>query len=197
MKPENLLLQPGGGEGKPGVHLRLIDFGSAIDAHTVRQLYGTQGPSVNEQTQEYAPPEALLGRYLHGPPCIVSFLRFFVFVSQARTFSRFCLRHLSSCKYKIAVGFLGSNPADHLRIWCNGAFICHVLTGARERDSFAPCRYWTGEPVLKRTWPYDMWSLGVSWLELVLGTRHVFQASPCHLFKWSYLRLSKCYSCKR
>ncbi|KAK9917046.1 hypothetical protein WJX75_000279 [Coccomyxa subellipsoidea] len=97
VKPENLLLQPGGGEGKPGVHLRLIDFGSAIDAHTVRQLYGTQGPSVNEQTQEYAPPEALLGRY------------------------------------------------------------------------------WTGEPVLKRTWPYDMWSLGVSWLELVLGTRHVFQ----------------------
>ena len=31
-------------------------------------------------------------------------------------------------------------------------------------------------PVLKRTWPYDMWSLGVSWLELVLATRHVFQA---------------------
>ena len=66
VKPENMLLQPGGEEGTPSVHLRLIDFGSAIDAHTVRQLYGTQGPSVNEQTQEYAPPEALLGRCLHA-----------------------------------------------------------------------------------------------------------------------------------
>lgn len=41
-----------------------------------------------------------------------------------------------------------------------------------------PSRYWNGLPVLKRTWPYDMWSLGVSWLELVLGTRHVFQVCP-------------------
>ncbi len=32
--------------------------------------------------------------------------------------------------------------------------------------------------MLKRTWPYDMWSLGVAWLELVLGTRDVFQARP-------------------
>ncbi len=63
MKPENLLLQPGGGEGHHTLHVRLIDFGSAIDAHAVHTLYGTQGPSTNEQTQEYAPPEALLGRY--------------------------------------------------------------------------------------------------------------------------------------
>lgn len=40
-------------------------------------------------------------------------------------------------------------------------------------------RYWTDAPVLKRTWPYDMWSLGVAWLELVLGTRNVFQARAC------------------
>ena len=39
-------------------------------------------------------------------------------------------------------------------------------------------RYWTGERVLKRTWPYDMWSLGVTWLELVMGTPHVFQVDP-------------------
>ena len=32
--------------------------------------------------------------------------------------------------------------------------------------------------VLKRTWPYDMWSLGVTWLELVMGTPHVFQVDP-------------------
>ena len=33
--------------------------------------------------------------------------------------------------------------------------------------------------MLKRTWPYDMWSLGVAWLELVLGTREVFQVRAC------------------
>ena len=32
--------------------------------------------------------------------------------------------------------------------------------------------------VLKRTWPYDMWSLGVTWLEVVMGTPHVFQVDP-------------------
>lgn len=63
VKPENLLLQPGAGDGQPSLHVRLIDFGSAIDAHAVQTLYGIQGPSINEQTQEYAPPEALLGRY--------------------------------------------------------------------------------------------------------------------------------------
>ena len=31
---------------------------------------------------------------------------------------------------------------------------------------------------MKRTWPYDMWSLGVVWLELLLATPHVFQISP-------------------
>ena len=39
------------------------------------------------------------------------------------------------------------------------------------------CRYWGGKPVFKRTWPYDMWSLGVVWLELVLATPHIFQIS--------------------
>lgn len=49
------------GEGQ-GLHVRLIDFGSAIDAHSLRSLYGEEGPSAEEQTMEYAPPEALLGR---------------------------------------------------------------------------------------------------------------------------------------
>ena len=43
-------------------NVRLIDFGSALDAHSVSSLYGEQGPSAEEQTMEYAPPEALLGR---------------------------------------------------------------------------------------------------------------------------------------
>ena len=188
MKPENLLLQPGGGEGKPGVHLRLIDFGSAIDAHTVRQLYGTQGPSVNEQTQEYAPPEALLGRYLHGPPCIVSFLRFFVFVSQARTFSRFCLRHLSSCKYKIAVGFLGSNRADHLRIWCNGAFICHVLTGAEKEIALHHVGTGLGSQCSSAHGRMTCGALESPGWSLCLAHGMCSRQAPCHLFKWSYIR---------
>lgn len=28
---------------------------------------------------------------------------------------------------------------------------------------------------MKRTWPYDMWSVGITWLELTLATPHVFQ----------------------
>lgn len=34
----------------------------------------------------------------------------------------------------------------------------------------------------RRTWPYDMWSAGVVWLEMLLGTPHVFQVSsaPCN-----------------
>ena len=43
------------------------------------------------------------------------------------------------------------------------------------------CRYWSskeqGLGVWERTWPYDMWSLGVVWLELILGTPHVFDIS--------------------
>ena len=44
------------------LHLRLIDFGSAVDNHSTEQLYGGEGPSDDEQTAEYAPPEALLAR---------------------------------------------------------------------------------------------------------------------------------------
>ncbi|OAE19503.1 hypothetical protein AXG93_4794s1150 [Marchantia polymorpha subsp. ruderalis] len=77
---------------------RLIDFGSALDPFTVKHLYGPSGPSRLEQTNEYAPPEALLGNH------------WLYFHSQH----------------------------------------AHV---------------------------YDMWSVGVVMLELVLGTPHVFQIS--------------------
>ena len=56
------------------LHVRLIDFGSAVDKHSIEQLYGSEGPSDDEQTAEYAPPEALLARSLprllgQGPTC--------------------------------------------------------------------------------------------------------------------------------
>ena len=67
VKLENLLVRT---EGLPQdsagsvqvLHVRLIDFGSALDPHSLRSLYGEGGPSAEEQTMEYAPPEALLGR---------------------------------------------------------------------------------------------------------------------------------------
>lgn len=55
--------QPSGAEvDPPHLHLRLIDFGSAVDAHVLQSLYGSEGPSADELTLEYAPPEALFGR---------------------------------------------------------------------------------------------------------------------------------------
>mmetsp|Transcript_18856 Transcript_18856/g.47617 ORF Transcript_18856/g.47617 Transcript_18856/m.47617 type:complete len:368 (-) Transcript_18856:237-1340(-) len=98
VKPENLLgaFHPCTG-GRQCIHLRLIDFGSAVDRHSAYHLYGPAGPSNAEQTVEYAPPEALFGAL------------------------------------------------------------------------------WPGHPVAKRTAPYDVWSAGVVWLEMLLGTPHVFQ----------------------
>lgn len=49
--------------------MRIIDFGSAIDEFTIKHLYGAGGPSRNEQTYEYMPPEAFLNAtWSHGPP---------------------------------------------------------------------------------------------------------------------------------
>ena len=46
-----------------GFSLRLGDFGSAVDAETLQPqlgLYGAAGPTVDEETAEYQPPEASL-----------------------------------------------------------------------------------------------------------------------------------------
>ncbi|KAI8471128.1 MAG: hypothetical protein J3K34DRAFT_468469 [Monoraphidium minutum] len=80
VKPENLLVRferrpfdaagggggggalgGGGGDGGApdvaGMHLRLIDWGSAADAASAARLYGRGGPGLGELTMEYAPPE--------------------------------------------------------------------------------------------------------------------------------------------
>ena len=44
------------------VWLRLIDFGSAVDSYSLQHLYGSEGPTSDQLTLEYAPPEALFGR---------------------------------------------------------------------------------------------------------------------------------------
>ncbi|KAL5561831.1 hypothetical protein UlMin_031578 [Ulmus minor] len=48
--------------------MRIIDFGSAIDEFTLKHLYGSTGPSRDEQTNEYTPPEALLNASWHQGP---------------------------------------------------------------------------------------------------------------------------------
>ena len=57
------------GEPEPhgAPHLRLIDFGSALDARSVESMYGVGGPSAAEQTPEYAPPEAVFASRWPGP----------------------------------------------------------------------------------------------------------------------------------
>ena len=80
VKPENMLLvkrtnaavsrchqQSDGVSGVPcsaddPYHMRLIDFGSAIDENSLKDLYGVDGPSAEELTLEYAPPEVLFGK---------------------------------------------------------------------------------------------------------------------------------------
>ncbi len=49
------------------LHLRLIDFGSALDARSMESMYGVDGPSAAEQTPEYAPPEAVFASRWPGP----------------------------------------------------------------------------------------------------------------------------------
>ena len=57
----------GGRSDNPALpHVRLIDFGSALDPHSVQHLYGTPGPSRTQQTLEYAPPEATFRSYWEG-----------------------------------------------------------------------------------------------------------------------------------
>ncbi|TMW61031.1 hypothetical protein Poli38472_014492 [Pythium oligandrum] len=43
--------------------VKLADFGSAVDAYTLRHLYGEQGPTQAEETREYQPPEVLFSEY--------------------------------------------------------------------------------------------------------------------------------------
>lgn len=85
IKPENMIIcfedqdsgrclkgSPSGNETYT-TKMRIIDFGSAMDEFTVKHLYGAAGPSRDEQTYEYMPPEAFLNAtWYHGPPSITT-----------------------------------------------------------------------------------------------------------------------------
>ena len=61
VKPGNLLVAFGDDDssGSKKFRLRLADFGSAVDEHSLTSLYGPEGPSAAQQTPEYAPPECI------------------------------------------------------------------------------------------------------------------------------------------
>ncbi|XP_071717678.1 uncharacterized protein [Rutidosis leptorrhynchoides] len=86
IKPENMIVcfedQEDSGrclKGRPSgnetysTKMRIIDFGSAMDEFTVKHLYGAAGPSRDEQTYEYMPPEAFLNAtWYHGPTSVTT-----------------------------------------------------------------------------------------------------------------------------
>nr|XP_043635826.1 uncharacterized protein LOC122606978 isoform X2 [Erigeron canadensis] len=85
IKPENMIVcfedqesgrclkgSPSGNETYT-TKMRIIDFGSAMDEFTKKHLYGSAGPSRDEQTYEYMPPEAFLNAtWYHGPASITT-----------------------------------------------------------------------------------------------------------------------------
>eukprot|EP00850_Spirogloea_muscicola_P010354 SM000060S19686 [mRNA] locus=s60:512847:523180:- [translate_table: standard] len=75
VKPENMIVSSrygtffghDGQETPEGISMRLADFGSAVDQHATEHLYGSHGPSSEEETAEYSPPEVLLSPpHLHA-----------------------------------------------------------------------------------------------------------------------------------
>ncbi|GAB2220745.1 hypothetical protein Droror1_Dr00008416 [Drosera rotundifolia] len=79
IKPENMVIciedQESGRclksidqDSKHVTHMRIIDFGSAMDEFSLKHLYGSRGPSRAEQTYEYTPPEALLNNSWYKGP---------------------------------------------------------------------------------------------------------------------------------
>eukprot|EP00850_Spirogloea_muscicola_P020367 SM000213S06832 [mRNA] locus=s213:120475:131093:- [translate_table: standard] len=75
VKPENMIVSSrfgtffghDGQEIPEGISMRLADFGSAVDQHATEHLYGSHGPSSEEETVEYSPPEVLLSPpHLHA-----------------------------------------------------------------------------------------------------------------------------------
>jgi len=56
IKPGNVLV----GTEKGSLEIKLADFGSAIDDYSLQFLYDSEGPSLNEQTSDFSPPETII-----------------------------------------------------------------------------------------------------------------------------------------
>lgn len=66
IKPSNILVAVEATNASAAPLVKLADFGSAVDAFTLRHLYAHGGPSQAEETREYQPPEVLFHDL--GPP---------------------------------------------------------------------------------------------------------------------------------
>ena len=68
VKPDNLLVRRGDPGSDEPIACRLADFGSAIDAHALKHLFPEGGPSLEDLTEEYAPPEfRLVKKFAYNP----------------------------------------------------------------------------------------------------------------------------------
>lgn len=103
IKPENVLIQGGKDVDPLSFNIRLIDFGSAIDQFSMQNYYGEQGPSDNEQTRDYAPPEALFEKSKQhlNPPREGMFIDWFTTQSWHHTITRTTCGVLVSCGWSI------------------------------------------------------------------------------------------------
>jgi serine/threonine protein kinase len=66
VKPGNVLV----GTESGALQIRLADFGSAVDDYSRSSLYDSEGPSANEQTRDYSPPETFFNNqpYSYAKP---------------------------------------------------------------------------------------------------------------------------------
>ena len=110
LKPSNLIV----GRGAE-LRLTIADFGSAVDDLSIETMYGADGPSRDEASLEYAPPEVLL-------------------------------------------------EPEHEDV---------ATKGAHKPATRGRSPYYGARPS-----SYDMWSIGVIWLEMILGTTQIFEPEP-------------------
>eukprot|EP00941_MAST-03F_sp_MAST-3F-sp1_P004327 g4327.t1 len=104
IKPSNIIINIAS-DGDRAAVVKIADFSSAIDSHSLKHLYGKNGPSQFEETVEYQPPEVLFSN-----------------------------------------------------------------NGEEETELNQP--YYSPDPKT-----YDLWTMGVTFLEMILGTQHVFAVS--------------------
>lgn len=102
-----------------------------MDGYSSDHLYGRQGPSRDEQTREYEPPETSL------------------------------------------------SPGAWAALTAAAEPAAAEGGGGQQRQEWQQQQHQAGQGQPREVppvgWQYDIWSLGVTWAELLLGTPHVFQ----------------------
>eukprot|EP01071_Lankesteria_metandrocarpae_P000202 Lankesteria_metandrocarpae@DN10336_c0_g1_i1.p1 len=161
VKLENVFIQP-----KLPLSLRLGDWGSAIQyadvnssaetqrgAAYVASLYGQRGPSLREETADYSPPEITLQS------------------DEARMVEMEWSERDSVLSSGTTSSSTGTSPYSSTRSTRSTVWSMDTSSEESSRlphyDDLSPTSLW-------RKPSFDMWSLGVTFLETVLGRRDVF-----------------------